>query len=90
VSVAVSVSVSVAVRVSGERRAQLTFISGWTSASAISGPKRSSTWAIGSSRSIELEREPAQIEALYKVALRRLEPVGLQCGCPVATSVLRP
>jgi hypothetical protein len=25
----------------------------------------------------ELEREPAQIEALYKVALRRLEPVGL-------------
>jgi hypothetical protein len=25
----------------------------------------------------EIEREPAQIEALYKVALRRLEPVGL-------------
>jgi hypothetical protein len=25
----------------------------------------------------ELEREPAQIEALYRVALRRLEPVGL-------------
>jgi hypothetical protein len=25
----------------------------------------------------ELQREPAQIEALYKVALRRLEPVGL-------------
>ena len=26
---------------------------------------------------LELEREPKQIEALYKVALRRLEPVGL-------------
>ncbi len=25
----------------------------------------------------ELEREPAQIEALYRVALRRLEPVGM-------------
>jgi ERCC4-related helicase len=26
---------------------------------------------------VEIEREPAQIEALYQVALRRLEPVGL-------------
>ena len=26
---------------------------------------------------LELEREPKQIEALYKVSLRRLEPVGL-------------
>jgi hypothetical protein len=26
---------------------------------------------------LELELEPPQIEALYKVALRRLEPVGM-------------